>query len=515
MPSPDDNTLITANDLGVLSSIFNGTGFVGTGDAVDFYRFVLAENANLSVGYAGNSGRVDIDLIADRNGNGILESGEVITGSFGASGSFAIPLPAGTYFTRVEEWDSTQYELTLSAASRPGNVSPDPGGNLNSALDLGILSGIRTLKDYVGQLDTRDFYKFTLSQNSNLSLGYAGNSGRVDVDLIADRNGNGILESGEVITGSFGASGSFAIPLPAGTYFTRVEEWDSTQYELTLSAASRPGNVSPDPGGSLAQAFNLGNLSRTRTLKDYVGVLDELDSYKFILTQKSDLSISFSGELGNRVDIDLVADTNNNGIIESNEVIARGFGSSGNFSVSRPAGTYFARVEQYDSAQYNLTLTPTPDLSGNDRLRGTARRDVIRGFGGNDVILGLGGSDRLLGDSGNDRLFGDAGNDTLVGGTGNDVLIGGAGNDILDGGAGNDVITTGAGRDRLILRRGQGFDRVTDFQNNLDKIDLVGIRFGQLTLHQRRNDVLVKLGQSNLLLIEDTNLRVIDRTDFV
>ncbi|NJO73435.1 MAG: calcium-binding protein [Leptolyngbyaceae cyanobacterium RM1_406_9] len=120
------------------------------------------------------------------------------------------------------------------------------------------------------------------------------------------------------------------------------------------------------------------------------------------------------------------------------------------FFTPLPAGTYFTRVEPdyLGSTRYNLTLSPTPDLGGNDQLRGTARRDIVCGLGGNDVILGLGGSDRLLGDSGNDRLFGDARNDTLMGGTGNDVLIGGAGNDILDGGAGKDVIMTGAGRDR-------------------------------------------------------------------
>jgi Ca2+-binding RTX toxin-like protein len=102
-----------------------------------------------------------------------------------------------------------------------------------------------------------------------------------------------------------------------------------------------------------------------------------------------------------------------------------------------------------------------------------------------------------------------------VGGAGNDTLIGGTGNDILDGGPGNDVITMEPGRDRIILRRGQGFDRITDFQNNRDKIDLVGISFGQLTLQQQRNDVLVKLGGNNILLIEDINLRLINRADFV
>ena len=171
------------------------------------------------------------------------------------------------------------------------------------------------------------------------------------------------------------------------------------------------------------------------------------------------------------------------------------------------------------------TPSPTPltsptllNLKGNARanvLRGGAGNDRLSGGGGNDRLVGDAGNDTLLGGTGNDRLLGDAGSDRLLGGAGRDILLGGTGNDILDGEAGNDVITTGSGRDRVVLRRRQGFDRITDFRNNQDKIDLIGIGFGQLTLQQQRNDVLVKLGRSNVLLIEDTNLRFINRADFV
>jgi hypothetical protein len=76
-------------------------------------------------------------------------------------------------------------------------------------------------------------------------------------------------------------------------------------------------------------------------------------------------------------------------------------------------------------------------------------------------------------------------------------------------------MTTGGGRDIIVVRQNDGFDRVTDFQNNQDRIDLVGIRFGQLTIQQRQDDVLVKLGNTNLMLLENTNASVIDRADFV
>ena len=191
------------------------------------------------------------------------------------------------------------------------------------------------------------------------------------------------------------------------------------------------------------------------------------------------------------------------------------------------------------SQLFNITVTDVNEAPINaptpfdDTLQGTAGDDTIRALAGNDVVLGLGGDDRLFGQAGDDRLFGQAGDDRLIGGAGDDrldggdgnnilqggrgrdILLGGRGNDRLNGGPGNDVITTGAGRDIIVIRQNDGFDRVTDFQNNRDRINLVGIQSGQLTILQRQDDVLIKLGNTNLLLLENTNASAIDRADFV
>ncbi len=62
-----------------------------------------------------------------------------------------------------------------------------------------------------------------------------------------------------------------------------------------------------------------------------------------------------------------------------------------------------------------------------------------------------------------DIIFGvDTGAD-LDGGIGNDMLIGGAGNDILTGNKGNDKITGGAGADTFVIRPGDGYVEILDF----------------------------------------------------
>jgi Ca2+-binding RTX toxin-like protein len=109
------------------------------------------------------------------------------------------------------------------------------------------------------------------------------------------------------------------------------------------------------------------------------------------------------------------------------------------------------------------------------------QQDGIYGGAGNDTLLGgasdahlEGGTqnDRLLAAGGDDSVVGDDGNDTLRGGQGDDAIRGGAGADQITGGAGDDTLTGGTGADTFVFARGQGTDRVTDFVNNIDKLDL-------------------------------------------
>jgi Ca2+-binding RTX toxin-like protein len=105
---------------------------------------------------------------------------------------------------------------------------------------------------------------------------------------------------------------------------------------------------------------------------------------------------------------------------------------------------------------------------GIDTLRGGVFEDRYYGGLNNDLVYG-GGAD--------DTLIGDAGDDMLRGGQGDDLISGGAGNDTITGGADDDSLSGGAGADTFVFARGQGTDRVTDFVNNVDKLDLRAFDF--------------------------------------
>ena len=171
--------------------------------------------------------------------------------------------------------------------------------------------------------------------------------------------------------------------------------------------------------------------------------------------------------------------------------------------------------------------TPQPSLgrdidgtNGADRLIGTAGRDDMDGRGGDDEMRGGAGADDMDGGAGNDSLWGEAGRDDMDGGRGNDRLVGGAGHDTLDGGRGNDVLTGGEGADRFEFARSDGRDIITDFTNGIDRIELDGFTARELgrilaSATQQGQDVVLTLSATASLTLQDVQLSMLDRSDFL
>ncbi|MDC6168287.1 calcium-binding protein [Paucibacter sp. XJ19-41] len=165
---------------------------------------------------------------------------------------------------------------------------------------------------------------------------------------------------------------------------------------------------------------------------------------------------------------------------------------------------------------YNDASNSINGFAGNDSLVGGARFDIVDGGDGNDSLTGLGGNDSLMGGAGNDSLFGGEGLDMLDGGMGDDSLeggegadwlvgqqgadslIGGTGSNYLVGGPGNDLLNGGAGRDNYIFSRGDGADRVIDYDTAPGSFDI--LRFFDVlstdvkAVERRGRDLVIKHG---------------------
>ena len=94
-------------------------------------------------------------------------------------------------------------------------------------------------------------------------------------------------------------------------------------------------------------------------------------------------------------------------------------------------------------------------------LTGTSGADALTGGGGDDTLNGNAGADTLAGGARNDLLDGGADADLLQGGDGRDTLRGGTGADTLAGGAGDDLLDGGSGDNIYLFGLGDGQDTIS------------------------------------------------------
>ncbi|MDP3899067.1 MAG: M10 family metallopeptidase C-terminal domain-containing protein [Mesorhizobium sp.] len=87
-----------------------------------------------------------------------------------------------------------------------------------------------------------------------------------------------------------------------------------------------------------------------------------------------------------------------------------------------------------------------------------------------EAVLGSGFADTLAGDGNANHVYGQGGNDMIFGLGGDDVLRGGAGDDILSGGTGNDTLFGDAGADSFEFHKGDMFDIVQGFEDDIDTL---------------------------------------------
>jgi len=148
---------------------------------------------------------------------------------------------------------------------------------------------------------------------------------------------------------------------------------------------------------------------------------------------------------------------------------------------------------------------------GGDRFAGDNGKNWLWGAGGRDDLDGNGGRDILRGGFGIDDLDGGAGNDRLFGNGGRDRIRGDNGADVLDGGWGNDRLWGGRGADTFRFKEKGGFDRVLDFQDDIDRLDLRSFDFAsarQALSHAEmvNGNAVFDFGDGDTLLIANFTL---------
>jgi hypothetical protein len=205
-----------------------------------------------------------------------------------------------------------------------------------------------------------DVFEFRIGSTSNINVALTGitNGDNANLRLYRDSNGNSRFDAGDQLVASStrGGNNDDSINLAdraAGTYFAQVNRSTSSgnvTYDLALSTA--------DPSNLLPREVNLGNLSADVTRTGRVDNSDTSDVYHFSLGFFEGVNINLSG-LTSDADLKVIADTNNNRIIDSSDAIVSSTRSGSQSESIRldDAGSYFAQVYQFSgNTNYNLTF---------------------------------------------------------------------------------------------------------------------------------------------------------------
>lgn len=224
----------SATELRINTSIQTITDTVSSFEANDLYRFSLKGRSSFNLTLDGLSEDADVRLIQDKNANGKFEKGETIAYSNNGgtlSESISRDLAAGTYYAEVYPYGNIETSYRLSISGVPFDSA---GNTFENAREIAVDSQSKSVSDWVGKVDSEDYYRFNLDAKSNFKVVVDGLSADADLQLLSSQ-GNILKSSVNIGT----ASEQITQTLEAGTYYLNVKSYSDSEtfYNLDLSAS--------------------------------------------------------------------------------------------------------------------------------------------------------------------------------------------------------------------------------------------------------------------------------------
>ena len=236
-----NNTIASAYNLGSLTATIPVDSYVGFGDGVDYYKFLVTREMDINVALSGLSADVDLDLFQDTNRNERIDDRDWLLSSTRAQNSSEIiaaqRVTPGTYYVKVypsgnvssayrlnlQSIVSAQFEtFTLEDASGDDSVSTvfDYGAlRINyQLLDGTTANPLSTVRlEAIGNGKTIELANWNVNTKSNALINLATLSGVLPGDyqvraIALFQNGNQVFSQTRSITVSAwtGIQGTFA-----------------------------------------------------------------------------------------------------------------------------------------------------------------------------------------------------------------------------------------------------------------------------------------------------------------
>ncbi|HEX8911926.1 MAG TPA: PPC domain-containing protein [Humisphaera sp.] len=353
-----DGSFGTAVALGAVNGLVVKLDKVNTTDNKnDYYKFTLAQAGRLRVTLDGSTGDADLYLY---NGASL---GNEIGSSTNGNVTEVIDkanVPAGTYYARVNGQGAGTTNYTFAVQTDFAGQTP---GTARVVGSVGTTE--KVLKDFIGNTDKEDWYKFTAGANGVLNAKLDGLTSDVDLQLYAS-DGTTLLKKS--INGGATPELIYHGTTAGATYYARVFQYSSTSnYTLHLTNKAIPADGA---GNTLAAAKNLNTLGGTATFNDWiVNKHDEVDLYKFFVAEQGNITVKLTG-LSADLTVELL-DFNGN---VTASAPAAGKTDETIVKMSNFGGQYYVRVRQGgtvgavgDASPYSLSITAPKDAGPNTR----------------------------------------------------------------------------------------------------------------------------------------------------
>lgn len=235
-------------------------------------------------------------------------------------------------------------------------MARDAGNTRKTARRINLGPNPRVFRNSLSPTDRDDFFRFVVRTRSSFDGEVFNIPRRSNFNFqLQNANGRNIARS----TRRNRQPENINVTLDPGTYFARVF-WRQGQgtYQMRLS-------LNPDTAGeTLDTARDLGNLTSSTGVDEYIGRSDPADIYRFSIDERLTVGATLT-PVSAGAEISLL-DASGNVIV----------GTSGSGTEARSLqhvldpGTYFVRTTPVPSGNtpYNLTLNagPAPDQGGND-----------------------------------------------------------------------------------------------------------------------------------------------------
>ena len=467
-------------------------------------------------------------------------------------------------------WTATSSGKFYVVATAPNYQDPNKG---SGKFTLSVLSNSATLRG------TNDGEKLTGGSGNTMLLGFGGDDdldGGAGNDRLNGSTGDDILRGGDGIdTGLFNGAAAATVDLrSAGRQQTGYGN------DQLLSIENLVGGNGADSFTGNGQNNELDGRNGNDTLRGLGGndiiigsagndLIDGgagIDTLKHFGATALTVSLADTGPQNTGLGIDTIRNienlygANGNDLLIGSRASNEMRGGRGNDEIEGAAGADTIRGQAGDDTLMGGTGSDALfGDAGNDQIIGGTGNDTMQRGLGNDLLNGGGGIDqlsfsgggakrvdlavtgpqatgegidviigveRIVSGAGNDYLAGNAaanlfsagaGNDTLLGRAGADRLIGGDGDDRLDGGTGADILRGDGGVDIFVFVPGDGVDRIQDFQDGNDRIEIGStVTFDDLTITYdfAENDSRVSVA-GTVIVVENLWSGYLTESDFI